>query len=445
MFNRHCILFLRNNTKNKFMSSIIKDYTNESKKDIPIVKGLPVVGTIFSILLAGGGRKLHEYIDKRHQQYGSVFREKLGPLDAVWISDPLDMKLLFAQEGKYPQHMLPEAWLLYNDTYGQQRGLYFMDGKEWWKYRQILNKIMLKDFNINLIKSYNTVTNDLFTEWENYNGQVIPNLIADLYKLSISFMVAHLVGRAYDECKMHVSNDVNCLAQSIQKVFQCTVKFTVIPAKTAKLLKLNIWNDFVCAVDSSIDSASNLVSKLLSYSGGDGLLNSISNTHDIPIDMIKRLIVDFIIAAGDTTAYSTQWALYTLGLEKSTQNNLRKCLLDTDFLECDLLNNILKEVLRMYPLAPFIVRISPNDVYLKNHIIPANNLIIMSMFTSCRNRKYFQCPNEFKPDRWNRQLNNKYYGVIEPFATLPYGFGTRSCIGQKMANTQMCFTIAEET
>lgn len=103
-----------------------KNLRTESKKEIPVVKGLPVVGTMFSILAAGGGRKLHEYIDKRHQQYGSVFREKLGPIDAIWISDPLDMKLLFAQEGKFPKHILPEAWLLYNDTYGQQRGLYFM-------------------------------------------------------------------------------------------------------------------------------------------------------------------------------------------------------------------------------------------------------------------------------------------------------------------------------
>lgn len=67
-------------------------------------------------------------------------------------------------------------------------------------------------------------------------------------------MVAHLVGDVYDECKNHVSNDVNHLAQSIQKVFQCTVKFTAIPAKTAKLLKLNIWNDFVLAVENSIES-----------------------------------------------------------------------------------------------------------------------------------------------------------------------------------------------
>lgn len=64
--------------------------------------------------------------------------------------------------------------------------LFYRDGKEWWKYRQILNKAMLKDLNVNFIKSYDIVINDLLTEWENNNGKVIPNLIADLYKLSIS-------------------------------------------------------------------------------------------------------------------------------------------------------------------------------------------------------------------------------------------------------------------
>ncbi|VVC28131.1 Cytochrome P450,Cytochrome P450, E-class, group I [Cinara cedri] len=440
ILNRSSVFFV-NTFKMRLLSTknIIKI---KSKEDIPIVKGLPIVGTIFSILSAGGGRKLHEYIDMRHQQYGSVFREKIGPVDAVWISNPLDMKLLFAQEGKFPKHILPEAWLLYNDTYGQKRGLYFMDGKEWHMYRQILNRIMFKDLNANVIKSYNIVIDDLLTEWNSYTGQVVPNLIADLYKVSISFMVANLVGSVYEKCKHHVSEDVNCLAQSIQKVFQCTVKFTFIPAKTAKLLKLKIWNDFIHAVENSIEYANNLVSKLMKYNS-DGLLNSIKNIPDIHNDMIKKLIIDFIIAAGDTSAYSTQWALYTIGLHKNIQNNLRDGLLKTDFLECDLLINILKEVLRMYPLAPFLTRITPSDIYLTNHIVPANSLIVMSMFTCSRNEKYFINPNEFNPYRWNRLKNNKYNSVIEPFATLPYGFGARSCIGQRMAHTQMCITIAE--
>lgn len=72
------------------------------------------------------------------------------------------------------------------------------------------------------------------------------------------------------------------------------------------------------------------------------------------------------------TAYSTQWALYTLGLHKDIQTNLRNTLLETNYLKCDLLSNISKEVLRMYPLAPFLTRILPKDTYLTNHIIPAN-------------------------------------------------------------------------
>lgn len=67
----------------------------------------------------------------------------------------------------------------------------------------------------------------------------------------------------------------------------------------------------------------------------------------------------------------------------------------------------------------------------------------MSMFTSSRNEKYFDSPNEFIPDRWNRLKSNKYKGVNEPFSTLPYGFGARSCIGQKMAHFQMCLTLSE--
>lgn len=65
------------------------------------------------------------------------------------------------------------------------------------------------------------------------------------------------------------------------------------------------------------------------------------------------------------------------------------------------------------------------------------------MFTSSRSEKYFNEPNEFKPSRWNRLKNNKYHGVTEPFASLPYGFGARSCIGQKIAHIQMCLTISE--
>lgn len=66
-------------------------------------------------------------------------------------------------------------------------------------------------------------------------------------------MVAYLMGNSFKSCRKEVLNDINDLAYSVQKIFKNSVKFTVIPAKTAKLLKLSIWNDFVKSVDDTIE------------------------------------------------------------------------------------------------------------------------------------------------------------------------------------------------
>ena len=40
-----------------------------------------------------------------------------------------------------------------------------------------------------------------------------------------------------------------------------------------------------------------------------------------------------------------------------------------------------------------------------------------------RDGEVFKDPNEFKPDRWCKDVSEK----IHPFSSLPFGFGPRSC------------------
>ena len=93
---------------------------------IPTATGLPIVGTTLSILRHGGAAKLHEYIDMRHKQLGPIFKEKLGPVEAVAVSSKDLAMDVYAKEGRYPQHLVPEPWLIYNKMRGIQRGLFFM-------------------------------------------------------------------------------------------------------------------------------------------------------------------------------------------------------------------------------------------------------------------------------------------------------------------------------
>ncbi|KAF4529417.1 hypothetical protein B566_EDAN003511 [Ephemera danica] len=93
---------------------------------IPAPRGLPVLGTTLALMKAGSSPQLHRYVDARHAELGPVYRESIGPVDAVFVCDPVEMRRVFQREGRYPKHLLPDAWILYNQLHGCKRGLFFM-------------------------------------------------------------------------------------------------------------------------------------------------------------------------------------------------------------------------------------------------------------------------------------------------------------------------------
>lgn len=102
-------------------SSQIKPYDA-----IPNKKGWFILGTLFEILKCGGAAKLHEYCDMRHKQLGPIFREKLGAVEAVVLADKDYTSTVYSSEGRYPVHLVPEPWVMYNKKKGIKRGLFFM-------------------------------------------------------------------------------------------------------------------------------------------------------------------------------------------------------------------------------------------------------------------------------------------------------------------------------
>ncbi|CAM1320889.1 CYP315A1 (predicted) [Pycnogonum litorale] len=102
---------------------------------------------------------------------------------------------------------------------------------------------------------------------------------------------------------------------------------------------------------------------------------------------------------------------------------------------------IVKESLRMYPVAPFLTRILTKDVELGGYCIPKGKLVMMPLFTTCRNSKYFNSPDEFRPERWLRKEGSRE--VLTTHACLPFGLGTRSCVGRRIAETQMYLLLAK--
>ena len=51
---------------------------------------------------------------------------------------------LYLVMGRYPVHLVPEPWRVYLQRSQGKRGLFFLDGEEWWSARSRLNPLFLK-------------------------------------------------------------------------------------------------------------------------------------------------------------------------------------------------------------------------------------------------------------------------------------------------------------
>ncbi|KAJ8934194.1 hypothetical protein NQ314_013511 [Rhamnusium bicolor] len=149
---------------------------------------------------------------------------------------------------------------------------------------------------------------------------------------------------------------------------------------------------------------------------------------------IDRIVADLILGAGDTTTLTMEWVLYLVSKNKEVQQKLRQN--DETYLR-----NVLRETLRLYPVVPFLNRILPNNAIISGYNIPAGTTMFLTIYTSGRDPKYFKNPEQFLPDRWLR--DNTHSTVILQKASLPFAVGVRSCVGKKIAETQVMTTLSK--
>ncbi|CAK1551155.1 unnamed protein product [Leptosia nina] len=327
-------------------------------ESIPRPKGLPIIGTKLDLIKGGLGTKLHEFIDARHRHLGNIFIENFGTTDLIFVSDADLIRTLFISlEGKYPSHILPDPWLLYEKLYGQKRGLLFMDGEEWLQNRRIMNKLLLREGAESCIKNSVAQTIQTFIQTcaeKSENEIIFKDIASNLYKLSTEVLIQVLIGNTDPLKGNHYDELLQIFTESVKKIFQTTTKLYGLPITWCQRLNLKVWRDFKEAVDVSLLLGNKLVNEMLALKRSeDGLMSKMikENMND---QTISRIVVDFIIAAGDTTAYTSLWILYLLSRNTQEINAIR--INGQTYIPF-----VIKEAMRLYPVAPFLTRILPQD------------------------------------------------------------------------------------
>jgi cytochrome P450 len=109
--------------------------------------------------------------------------------------------------------------------------------------------------------------------------------------------------------------------------------------------------------------------------------------------------------------------------------------------ECQLLDQLLRETLRLRPPVPFFNRnVGVQGVQLAGKTIPAKTQIFIPNWYLHRLPNHWPQPEQFNPRRWDAlTCEQNPYGSDYFF---PFGRGNRSCIGQGFARVFMKLTIA---
>jgi len=132
---------------------------------------------------------------------------------------------------------------------------------------------------------------------------------------------------------------------------------------------------------------------------------------------IRNEVVTFIVAGHETVASGMTWAWHLLSRAQTECEAIRQ--------DPARASQVFDEVLRLYPPAWVITRRALDDIEIEGYQIPKGSLVIVSPWLVHRHPSIWDDAKSFSPDRFTQGVPLLGY--------LPFGTGTRICIGREMA------------
>ena len=163
-------------------------------------------------------------------------------------------------------------------------------------------------------------------------------------------------------------------------------------------------------------------------------------------DVIREGVA-YIAAGSDTTAVTTTYIIYNICKHPSVRAKLVAELANlpsadpnwADVQKLPYLNNVIQETLRLFGAAPASLKrdVPPTGAIFSGYTIPSGNIVSTQGYTLHRNPAIFPDPESFNPDRWLNPTPDMNQ------AFMPFGGGTRICIGMHLARHEMRMATAK--
>ena len=164
-------------------------------------------------------------------------------------------------------------------------------------------------------------------------------------------------------------------------------------------------------------------------------------------ERLGHQLLTFLVAGHDTTALTLTYAWFLLGHNPECQRQLHAELDATldgadpepaDLFELPYLDDVLTEVLRLYPAAFTTFRQPTQPVHLGGYDISPDAQLTIPQWLVHRDKRWYDDPDTFRPERWT----DTFEAQLPDYAYYPFGGGPRHCIGMRFARMEAKLAIA---
>lgn len=187
---------------------------------------------------------------------------------------------------------------------------------------------------------------------------------------------------------------------------------------------------------------------------GDDLLSRLLAARDesdptrgMDDQQLRDELVTMFLAGHETTANALSWTLLLLAEHPEVDAKMsaeidgvigdRPAKLE-DLAQLPYTDAVLKESMRIYPPAHIIGREALREVKLGPWTVPAGASVLVSPWALHHDRRFFEDPEAFRPERWLDGSTAK----LPKNVYLPFGGGPRICVGNHFALMEAVLTLA---
>ena len=161
------------------------------------------------------------------------------------------------------------------------------------------------------------------------------------------------------------------------------------------------------------------------------------------VDELKQ----YLWAGTETTALTLAWAMYLSSKHPETAERIRREGEEVygdreptadDYSALAYTRAVIQETMRLYPPIWGLIRVAAKDDEIDGKQIKAGDRVVMFAYGTHHSPKYWDDPEEFKPERFMGEAMKKR----KPYTYLPFGGGKRSCIGGAMSQVENTLALS---